>query len=378
MSALKAVPASVDRPDNRRSRRRVRDALLWAVASFFAGQFLLTLVMERGRADLRDPEYAIRLQRLRMCQAEQPDRPLVLMLGSSHVMNGFRPDCLNRLASSARKPILSFNYGLLCAGPLREHYCLNHLLADQVRPDLLLIEIMPSLYNAPGKGRFCDENWLYIPPLTLTDLIELRPFVDRPHRLYLPWLRSRLEPWNEHRQKVLHLLAGSWGPLPTYVKLQEQADRWGWQPPPTVTVTPEEQRHHLEAALRQYGPAYPDFRLGEQSCRAICDLLETCRREQIPVVLVRMPESSVFRGCYSSQMESAIPALGKSLSERYGAPFIDAQRWIPDSEFWDGHHLLPEGAQHFTDRLGREVILPWLERHSPSPANSCIARGDPR
>jgi hypothetical protein len=350
-----------------RDRTRGRDALLWAVGWLCAGQLLLTVLMDCGRPDLRDPEYTIRLARLRARLADNPGRSLVLMLGSSRVRGGFQPECLNRLAEAAGEPVVAFNFGLLCAGPLREHCCLRHLLADHVRPDLLLVEIMPELFNEPGKGRFCEENWLYIPPLTLADLVELWPYFARPHRLYLPWLRSRLEPWNEHRLRALAQLAVDGRPPPTYVRLQEDVGPWGWAPPPTLTVTEDEQRHHITAALKQYGPAFQDFRLGREPCHITRDLLETCRREGIPTLLVRMPQATVFRTCYPPEMEAAVGRLGRALGECYGAEFIDAQRWIPDAEFWDGHHLLPAGAARFTERLGQDVILPRLQRRLAKP-----------
>jgi hypothetical protein len=366
MFALRRETSNRIRRRTRCLGKRGRDILLWTVISLFACQILPTLAMDRWRPDLRDPEYAARLGKLRTRRAENPDQPLVLMLGSSRVMNGFQPRALNELASSAGQPMVSFNFGLLCAGPLREHCCLEHLLADHIRPDLLVIEIMPPLFNEPGKSRFCDENWLYIPPLALTDVVDLWPCFARPHRLYVPWTRSRLEPWNEHRRRAIHqLLAGSWMPPPPSVRLEEEVDAWGWSSPPTATVTPEEQAHHIEAARKQYGAAFQGFRVGEQPFRVVCDLLEQCRRQHIPVLLVRMPESTVFRGWYPPEMEAAVAQLGKSLSDRYGADFIDAQKWVPDAEFWDGHHMLPSGAARFTDRMGREVILPRLAKRPP-------------
>ena len=52
---------------------------------------------------------------------------------------------------------------------------------------------------------------------------------------------------------------------------------------------------------------------------------------------------------------------------------IDAREWVPDVGFSDGHHLLPAGATTFTDRLGREALIPLLRNDSPQ----LLTRPDP-
>lgn len=359
-------PAAPQRRD--RLVARARRVIIGAVLFLLGLQIASALLIDCRFPELCDPEYRIRLEKLRARLAEHPDRPLVLMLGSSRVLNGFQPQQLNRLATSAGLPVNSFNFGLLCAGPLRQYMALQHLLADNIRPQLLLLEMMPPLYNEPGKDRFCDENWFYIPPLTLADMARLHSHFARPHRLYLPWLVSRLVPGCEYQQRIFLQLATGCLPPPEIVARDDKIDAWGWMPTPTPIVTPEEQRCHTEAAHRQYAHAFPEFRLGSQPCRLLCDMLEACRREHIAVRLIRMPEAGSFRGWYTPSAEAQIEAFLAGLSQRFGVETVNARQWIADSEFWDGHHLLPPGAAVFTERLGHEVILPWL-RQSSSPVH---------
>jgi hypothetical protein len=55
-------------------------------------------------------------------------------------------------------------------------------------------------------------------------------------------------------------------------------------------------------------------------------------------------------------MQNYLHGLGRE----FGLPLIDARTWVPDEEFRDAHHLLCPGAERFTDRLGKEALLPML------------------
>jgi hypothetical protein len=91
------------------------------------------------------------------------------------------------------------------------------------------------------------------------------------------------------------------------------------------------------------------------------DLVERCRREQIPLVLVLMPESSDFRTWYSPEGLAEARRLLAELRDGCGVPVIDASAWVPDDGFKDGHHLMEKGAEVFTTRL-REELRPFLAR----------------
>ena len=40
---------------------------------------------------------------------------------------------------------------------------------------------------------------------------------------------------------------------------------------------------------------------------------------------------------------------------------FDTREWAGDEDFDDYCHLRPEGADHFSARIGQEVLRPWLE-----------------
>src|ERR1700751_5186252 len=82
------------RLDSIQLRRRARSALLWGLLFFVCFQVALTVIIERFRPMWRDPEYGYRVKRLRQRVAAEPEKPLLLVLGSSRVGNGLAADVL--------------------------------------------------------------------------------------------------------------------------------------------------------------------------------------------------------------------------------------------------------------------------------------------
>jgi hypothetical protein len=46
-------------------------------------------------------------------------------------------------------------------------------------------------------------------------------------------------------------------------------------------------------------------------------------------------------------------------------PLIDALSWLPDTAFFDSHHLHPNGATAFTQRYARTVFNPCMKLQPP-------------
>src|SRR5438105_11251 len=107
---------------------RGRAAVLWGIAAFVLGQLALIIVLERWRPDLCDPEYGWRLDRLEKQLAAEPDRPLLVALGSSRVGCGLRPEALPPCCLENGKRPLVFNMSLTASGPVMDLLCLRRLL----------------------------------------------------------------------------------------------------------------------------------------------------------------------------------------------------------------------------------------------------------
>src|SRR5205085_10445164 len=96
----------------RRLAMQARADVLCFLAGLVALHLGLVAAMEGPRPDLRDPEYGHKLSRLRARLAENPAaRPVVLLLGSSRVGVGVRPDRLDACRTASGGPLV-FNFAL--------------------------------------------------------------------------------------------------------------------------------------------------------------------------------------------------------------------------------------------------------------------------
>src|SRR5581483_1793148 len=152
-------------------------------------------------------------------------------------------------------------------------------------------------------------------------------------------------------------------------------DNRGWHlsPPP---IYPALHEIRLAQAGAVYWQVLRNFRMGKTQDRAIHELLDLCRREKIPSALVLMPEDSRFRSWYSPEAKTAVRNLLDELRQTYGVPCIDAQFWVPDYDFEDGHHTMLGGALIFTRRIRAE--LPRLLAKATAKANEMPLLPDPR
>src|SRR5262249_33775514 len=128
------------RTTRRFNAQRARASLAWGLASFVLLQAALLAFIDDRMPELRDPEYGCKIVALRERLAEGPDRPVtIVMLGSSRTMFGLKGDRLeDPVSAEAGRRAVVFNFGTTGAGPFKNLMNLSRLLADGVRPDLLL------------------------------------------------------------------------------------------------------------------------------------------------------------------------------------------------------------------------------------------------
>jgi hypothetical protein len=339
------------------SRHRSRTVLAWGLLFLAGMNVLLLLGIEHWRPELRDREYVHKRDLLRALLQAQPDRPLLLALGSSRVTNGFSPAVVRPLLALGRDDLLVFNFGMSGAGPITQQVMLSRLLAEGLRPRWLILEVFPAyLFN---EGNMAEERRLLLRRFTRKDLAELRPYWRKPKYLYLDWGTGLLSPWHTYRLPLLRDFAPDWLPLDPMAG-SGPMDKLGWAYDLPEDLD-QDQRGYATVALRSiFDMSLRHFRVSDVSDRAMRQMLAVCRREGIEVLFVVMPEGSEFRDYYRPGAEADLDAYLARLSRECSVPVVDTRDWMADEGFADSIHLLPAAAADFTRRLGRDVLRPWL------------------
>jgi hypothetical protein len=297
--------------------------------------------------------------------AQEPDRPLVLMLGSSRTCWAFNARCLDGLPGPDGRPLRVFNFGIPSAGPIHELLCLQDVLAEGIHPRLLLIELLPPLICEAQRGALTEESMTGFTSIRGRDFIRMMPYLTRPRRAARQWLEARFALWYAFRLEIQGELC-NWAfgnPRQEYPAV----DEWGWRMMIEVPFSTHERARRVEKAREGYQAGLRRFRLGSQPCKALHELFALCRREQIPTAVVLMPESSEFRSWYSAEAKIAIRGLLEDLNRIYDVSVIDAEKWLADEDFEDGHHVLAHGAAVFTDRLRVEIARLLIHSTNPVP-----------
>jgi hypothetical protein len=312
------------------------------------GQTLVVAFLEGRHPEFLDPKYGCRLLALRALCHEQPQRPLLLVLGSSRAEQGFRPGLLQNGDASSQSGPLIYNLARGGSSPLLYLLTLRRLWADGIRPNGILIEIFPpALVEEDG------DAVLY--KATLRDWPVLRRYPVKG-RTWAFWLQDRLLLWYKYRSGLLAWAAPQW--LPPQARWGENL--WDYRGGEWRVlgdkVCAQERRRLTDDARRRYASALQNFRIADDADRALREVLDLCRTERLAVVLFLMPESSEFRSWYSSAARHQLSAYLAALHGEYGVPLIDARCWITDWDFSDGHHLLRWGASAFTRRFVTEVL----------------------
>ncbi|HJT33525.1 MAG TPA: hypothetical protein VJ783_15885 [Pirellulales bacterium] len=336
-----------------------RAALAWAAVWFTLVQLVLTLTMDHADVELRDPVWGRKLALLRQRLAQEPDRPLLLVLGSSRTALGLRPEFASLPTVAGERPIV-FNFGISGAGPIQELLFLRRLLAEGIRPERILIEIHPCLLHE--EVSFGELTALAPTRLDWHDLPVMGEYVyDRPD-LYRRWWRARLTACWSHRVTIQMRWLPRWLDPKCQFDLRalNRLNVDGWTPTELSTVTRELYEQLARDAVRVYEPAFADFHITERPSRAIDQMLALCRAEGIEPALFLMPEASQFRTGYSADARQQIDDYLTDVSHRHGVPVFDLTYASPDASFADSHHMLPAGAEQFSRRFGRDVLRPLL------------------
>jgi hypothetical protein len=333
--------------------RNARTVLARFVLALLLAQLVLDVLIENAWPNVRDPEWHLLVGRLRQLLAEAPNRPLVVVLGSSRSELAVNAAWLSRLPSG---PVV-FNASVPAAGPLMQRVLLQRLLAQGIRPDLIVFEVMPPYFS--DRGATFEESIPAGPRLNLAELRELVPDAREPTRLIKGWLKGRLLPLSYHQVALLHHLFPS-GLCPVSATLPgSDRDRHGWKCAPECSAA---RRARLtKYMLGQYDRAIRSPTLHEPRIRHLERLLTRCQKEGIGCILFVPPENSGFRSNTAASLRTSLDAALAKIARKHGVPLYDARDWLSDEEFMDGHHATGKGAARFTARFEVEAFVPFLK-----------------
>lgn len=333
--------------------RRVRisrSEVAWFVAGFLVLQGGLALALESFRPTWRDPEYGFKLAALKSQQSATADRPLLLFLGSSRVLNGIDP---SRLSPPDQSVV--YNFGLTRHGPVQQTLCLSRLLDEGIRPRWVVLEIAPHMMSAGGDGR----EIVPIERQRLGDLATLRKATGASHDVYLEWFEDRATVLSTSRHALLSEWLPnwvSWGSRQDFVRSRTGPD--GWLPMPEPLTAEAAARARAEM-IDLDGRQVHDFTLSAASERAVRVALDRCQKEQIRTAVVLMAEPTEFRALYTPHSEQQLQSFLAALRRDYGVTVFDGRGWVGDEGFRDPHHMNPTGAATFTNRLA-EPLSRWV------------------
>jgi hypothetical protein len=307
---------------------------------------------------LTDPEYGIKLAKLRKVLATQPgQRPLALLMGSSRVETGIRPDCLSDDHVSRDFPLV-FNFGIGGSGPVLQLLYLHRLLDDGIHPDWIFIEIWwPQLADLG----WTEADAIELSRLQARDLDLLARYHSEPSRVYDHWWKGELVPWWSRRRLLMNKFAPSWVDGEHRIDMDWQClDGLGWVLIPQWNAGPEDPgwRQWTEDVIKGYSGCFGNLPINPKIDAALREMLETCSRQGIRTALLLMPDR--FRDYYVPPDRTRIDGFLERLSRQYGACVLDTRDWADDTEFHDGTHLTPQSAAVYSARLGRELIQPLL------------------
>lgn len=351
------APALARRGAARSRRAAAPRELASGVAVFAALTVALAVTVETVRPEWRDPEYGHRLKRVRAYQKANPDRPLVLVFGSSRAQMGVAPAAMG-FADRPGEPVV-YNFGYRAGPPLVSWLMFTRALDDGLRPRavLLVIGFDKALMNVTAENQFGSRA----SRLSGADLRRLEPFTGNPAGLRERLWAARRCPLVAHRGALVSDLfpAAQCAPVRGQHRSWEAMDDYGFVRFPDAG-TAEDNRRPLRERARELVRSTDVPARSPISDRAVSHLVARCRAEGVAVAVAWAPESPWFRGLYTPTAREAATAYSRALTTELGVPVLPAPEHLGEEDFVDGYHLTPDGAAKYSRWLGDNHLKPWL------------------
>jgi hypothetical protein len=286
---------------------------------------------ESGVPEITDTDYHTKLQIVRTAQAEHPDRPLGLVLGSSRMTLAFEPEQL-----TDPEGVYWVNAAHVGAGPILSRVILHRLFRDGVRPAVVVLEVMPT-YFVKENGRFVTGHF------AVADFPIARRYSERLFSYDYHFLRHRVTRAPD-LTRVADPFAGQY----------EYHPRGGYRLLRTEMGPAEREAKIAFTRQLSWGMAQ-NMTVARGADLAFRDALREAAEHGVRVVLLRAPEGPLFRSWYNPDGLTRFDKYVADVAAEFGVPSVDARLWLEEEDFYDSHHVLKRGADKFTARFARAI-----------------------
>src|SRR5262245_30706355 len=258
-------PAAAHRIGSRSARGRSALAIFLIAALALNGAAML--VLDDIRPGVRDPEYGRRIRHYRERLAENPGRPVVLVLGSSRAAMGVSPASWEGMCP-AGSPMI-FNMSVLGGGPLMELLVARRAFADGAKPEVVLIEYWPPYFYA--EGNWAEHRRILVDRLSPSDWPIVQNHFPDPARTESRMRAHRWTPIWESRERLLLQVFPKWLRNDRRIDwMWDNVDCWGWKAGFDFPKGNTPERSQMLAACGEvYRPLFADYRISASADRAL-------------------------------------------------------------------------------------------------------------
>src|SRR5262249_35084465 len=155
----------------------------------------LAMSVETIKPEWRDPEYGYRLKQLRQWRLEAPDRPLVVVFGSSRTQMGICPAAMG-FPDRPGSPVV-YNFGYPAGHPGRAWLQFMRLVDAGAKPDIVLFQLAYLELSGPVSGILVPQSWGS--RMNAGDCERLAALGSVPAARFGEWASARIGSWSESR-----------------------------------------------------------------------------------------------------------------------------------------------------------------------------------
>ncbi len=355
--------AIVEVPHTPRKRTRIgtaRRTVIWAVLLVLGAHLGMMTATEHSDR-LRDPPFGDKLAKLEQLQRKaESEAPCIVVLGSSRTLLGFHGEhAEHEIKQTLGTRAIAFNFGTPASGPITHLVYLKRLLAAGLRPNLLILEVLPPALQ-DGIGGPVEAAIFPGDRLASHEVPIVVQYGYDAKQTYQQQRANTVNPWASMRDRLLARVLSSWVAEGSRLDWSRNTDAHGWSTPPRQSITASE-RVEREAKIRaDFAMPLATMEPKRRPFAALREILDICQCERIPVQMLLMPEDATFRKLYAPQVTQKLLNAMNALGAEKHVPFVNAREWLNDDDFYDGHHMFRQGALKFTSKLTSEIIVPFL------------------